>query len=68
MNEVTSCLTEVSNIFSVKEVSEVLRVGKNKIYQMLELGVLNGFKIGKLWRVRSSDIDDYINKHYSRCG
>lgn len=57
-----------AQIMSVGEVSKLLSVGKNKVYSMLEAGELKGFKIGKLWRICFSDIDNYIKDHYSMCG
>jgi excisionase family DNA binding protein len=55
-------------IMTVLEVSEILNIGKNKVYSMLEAGELRGFKVGKLWRVCFGDIDDYIKNHYSTNG
>lgn len=55
-------------ILSVKSVSETLNVGKNTIYSLLETGELRGFKVKKLWRVCSSDVDTFIKEHYTVSG
>lgn len=59
MEKVNPCKFDASQIMSVSEVGVLLNVSKNKVYSMLEEGSLKGFKIGKLWRVCPSDIDNY---------
>lgn len=50
-------------IMTVKEVMDLLYIGKNKIYELLGSGELKGFRIGRMWRIKGDSVDDYIKKH-----
>ncbi len=51
------------DILSIKEVCELLKIGKNQVYQLLNTGELKGFKVGsKSWKIPRESIDDYIWK------
>lgn len=40
-----------------KEVMEELAIGKNTLYRLLNSGELPAFRIGKLWRVKRSELE-----------
>lgn len=52
--------TEMNDILTVDEVRELLYVGKNTVYQLLNSGELRGFQIGRTWRVPKESLTDYI--------
>lgn len=49
-------LEQYPDILTVKEVREILFIGKNKAYQLLESGEIKGFKVGRDWRVRKEEL------------
>lgn len=57
-------LETYSDILTVKEVREILFIGKNLMYDLLESGKLCGFKVGRAWRVSKEEVISYIN---NRC-
>lgn len=48
------------DILTVAEVMELLYVGKNTVYRLLQDGELRGFRIGKSWRVPKAYLEEYI--------
>ena len=41
----------VNQYLTPREVMDLLYIGKNTLYQLLNSGQLKGFRIGKLWRI-----------------
>ena len=48
------------DILTVAEVMELLYIGKNTVYRLLQEGELRGFRIGKTWRIPKSRLEEYI--------
>ena len=48
------------DILTVAEVMELLYVGKNTVYRLLQDGELRGFRIGKVWRIPKACLEQYI--------
>ncbi len=62
-NENQEYCQDYPTVMTVKEVMELLYIGKNKIYELLGTGELRGFRIGRMWRIKGDSVDEYINKH-----
>ena len=56
VGKVTSILTSIS----VSEVAEYLGVGKNRVYELLNTGKLNGFRMGSTWKISRMALENYI--------
>ena len=41
-------------------VREIIGVGKNKIYELLESGTINGFRVGKSWKISKEEVIRFI--------
>lgn len=48
------------DIMSVFEVSDALYIGKNRTYELLETGVLKGFRIGHIWKIPRKSLEEYV--------
>jgi excisionase family DNA binding protein len=48
-------------LFSVEETAERLGVSKYTVSDWIKAGRLKGFKIGKFWRVKESDLQAFID-------
>lgn len=44
-----------------REVMNLLCIGKNTFYRLVHSGELPAFRIGKLWRVKRSDLKRFAN-------
>lgn len=53
-------LNQYQDIMSVWEVSEVLCIGKNRVYELLSSQTLKGFRIGKVWKIPRVSVQEYI--------
>ena len=49
-------------ILTLPEVAELLKVGYETIYSMVQKGRLPAFKVGGEWRVQRVDIDEWIDQ------
>ena len=47
-------------ILTVEEVADILYVGKNTVYSLLQSGDLRAFRIGKSWRIPRFCLEEYI--------
>lgn len=50
------------DILSVEEACEVLRVGYNAMYELLNSGKVKAFKNGRVWRIPKVSLQEYITK------
>ena len=49
-----------SEILTIKEVAEYLRMSEAKIYRLLKQGVFSVVRIGKTWRFRKDLLDAWL--------
>ena len=52
--------TEYNDILSVGEICEILFVGRNRVYELLNEGLLNGFRVGRTCRIPKKSLEAYI--------
>ena len=50
----------ILTVLSVSEVAEYLGVGKNRVYELLNTGKLNGFRMGSTWKISQMALENYI--------
>lgn len=53
---------ESTPLMSAPELATYLGIGRNMAYQLLNDGIIKGFRIGKHWRVSKDAVDVYIAK------
>lgn len=51
---------EVSDLLTVDDLCEKLQISRNTAYQLLESGDVEGFKVGRNWRIPNISISSYI--------
>ncbi|MCR1899548.1 helix-turn-helix domain-containing protein [Irregularibacter muris] len=49
----------------VEEVADMLRLNTVTIYRWLRTNKLRGIKLGKEWRIRQSDLEEFLQSHYN---
>ena len=57
-----------SQILTVEEVAEFLKLSKITIYKLVKKGVLPGFRVGNSWRFRKDKIIDIISSDKLKTG
>lgn len=56
-------LGEDQPLRTVKEVARQLGVAPRTVQYWADIGLLRGFKLGRGWRFRKEDIDEFIRRH-----
>jgi excisionase family DNA binding protein len=56
-----SNIKTLPDVLTVGEVATYLRVSKTTICRWCSSGALPAFRIGRGWRIRRSDLENYIN-------
>jgi len=49
-------------IMTVSEVANYLKISEVTTYKFVQEGKIQGFKVGRHWRVRRSDLVEFIDK------
>lgn len=61
---------EEFKLYSVEEVTEILKVTQRTLYNYIKSGTLKAVKVGKYWRVKHEDLKEFIdngtNHQYSQ--
>ena len=47
-------------LISITEVCEILNISRNTAYSLLKRGELEGYKVGRMWRIPDKSIWNYI--------
>lgn len=47
-------------LLTVREVSQLLRVQRPKVYELIKEGAIDGFKVGADWRIRRDSVEHLI--------
>lgn len=47
-------------LLTVAEVAEHMRVSSMTVYRLIKAGSLHAVRVGKNYRIRTSDLDDYL--------
>ncbi len=48
-------------LYTIEQISEILKVTKRTVYNYIKSNDLKAVKIGKYWRVKHSDLEEFIN-------
>ncbi len=51
-----------SDILTIKEVAEYLKLNEKTTYRLVSEGKIPGFKVGGAWRFRKAEIDRWIKE------
>ena len=46
-------------VLTAQEAMDILGVGKNTIYRLLDSGALKGFRVGRSWRITEDSLRTY---------
>lgn len=55
-------MTQPSDLLTVKEVAEILRVSQPTVLRMIDDGELPAIRVRTQWRIRRVDLDDYLQQ------
>lgn len=52
-------------LYKVKEVAEMLGIGRSKAYELVRIGEIPSVRVGASLRVRGQDVQDYVDNLYA---
>jgi len=55
-----------NEIITLEEMCEILHIGKNTAYELLNSQEIQAFRIGRLWKIPRKSVINFINKSLSR--
>lgn len=55
-------LSNYNDILNIDELCEILLIGKNAAYKLLESEEIKGFRFGRKWKISKVALEDYILK------
>lgn len=56
----------MEKLLTTDQVAEFLQISKFTVYRMAVDKTIPAFKIGKVWRIRESDLDKWIDEQVRR--
>lgn len=55
-------LESYHDVLTVNDLCEILMVGKNAAYQLLNDQAIAAFRIGRCWKIPKAAVEEYLNK------
>lgn len=53
---------ELTDLITVDELCELLFIGKNAAYVLLNSGEVKAFRIGRVWKISREAVHEYIRR------
>ena len=60
-NSYESVFSEYNDVVSVDDIMQMLKIGKNAVYNLLKSNEIKCFRIGKCYKVPKTSVIAYIN-------
>jgi excisionase family DNA binding protein len=61
-------IKDASDIMTVQEVAEFLKLSKITVYKLVKKGAIPGFRVGNSWRFRREDIVEIVSQQMAGAG
>ena len=56
---------DCDDIITVEELCEILKIGKNGAYELLNSGQIKAIQIGRIWKIPKKAVEEFICSHKS---
>lgn len=53
---------DMTTLITVEELCDLLMIGRNAAYQLLNSGKIKCFRINRVWKIPRASVNEYINK------
>lgn len=53
-------LEQYGDIISVEELCEILKTGKNRVYELLQTNQIGSFRLGRNWKIPKISVIHYL--------
>lgn len=55
-------LNNAKDILTLKDLQELLNIGKNTALRLVQSGEIEAFRVGKQWRVSKENVAKYVRR------
>lgn len=55
-------LEEYDALLSIQELRDILHIGRNAVYDLLNDGTIPAFRIGRNWKIPRESVEAYIGQ------
>ena len=59
---------EDERFYSIEDIAKILNVSDGAVRKWLKAGALKGIKLGRIWRIRESDLDRFLRERENPTG
>ena len=53
-------LNQYEDVINVKDLCEILKIGRNRAYELLHTGAIPSFRLGRNWKIPRISVEDYL--------
>lgn len=53
-------LSQYNDVLSIKDICEILKIGRNRAYELLQTEEIKGFRIGRPWKIPKIAVEEYL--------
>lgn len=53
-------LNQYGDIITIKELCEILMIGRNRAYELLKDGQISAFQLGRNWKIPKIALEEYL--------
>ena len=57
-----------ARLLTVNEVADLLRVSRMTVYRLIKEGDIAALRVGRSYRLREDDVDEYLSERYTAAG
>lgn len=57
-----------SRFMTVQEVADLMRVSSMTVYRLIKAGDLRAVRVGRSFRIREADVNEYLERSYTQAG
>lgn len=57
-----------ARLLTVNEVADLLRVSRMTVYRLIKEGQMPALRVGRNYRLREDDVDEYLSQRYTQAG
>lgn len=58
-------LNNTKDILTLKELQELLHIGKNTSLRLVQRGEIEAFRVGNQWRILKGSVEKYVRRYMS---
>ncbi len=55
-------LEQYGDVLSIEELCDILRIGRNRAYELLTNGTIASFRLGRNWKIPKMALENYLKQ------